>query len=56
MPQVGYFYLTEAKPVHKSKNILSSERMLHKDCDLRGSVPKIKLPFVSLKGLGTKTN
>jgi hypothetical protein len=38
----------------RDKPILSSERMLHKDYDRRGSVAKISVA-ASLKGLGTKT-
>jgi hypothetical protein len=39
----------------RDKPVFSSERMLHKDCDCKGSVKKISL-VVNLKGLGTKTN
>jgi hypothetical protein len=34
--------LTKAKHIHKRKPILSSERMLHKDYDPKGSVAKRK--------------
>jgi hypothetical protein len=37
------------------KPILSSERMLHKEYDRKGSVKKITL-VVKFKGLGAKTN
>jgi hypothetical protein len=42
----------------RQKPILSLERMLHKDYDLKGSVEKkiIKPLVVILKGLGAKTN
>jgi hypothetical protein len=36
--------------------ILSSERMLYKDYDCRGSIEIKKILPVSLKGLGAKTN
>jgi hypothetical protein len=39
----------------RDKPILSSERMLRKDYDRRGSVANKNL-FVILKGLGAKTN
>jgi hypothetical protein len=49
--------LTKAKPIHKrKKNILSSERMLHKAYDYKGSVVKKRSVVVILKGLGAKTN
>jgi hypothetical protein len=41
----------------RDKPILSSERMLHKDYDRKGSVAKKKKTLVlSLKRLGAKTN
>jgi hypothetical protein len=40
----------------KDKSILSSEKMLHKDYDYKGSVGKRKSLVVSLTGLGAKTN
>jgi hypothetical protein len=40
----------------ESKPIISSEKMLHKDYDRKGSVAKIKPLVVILKGLGAKTN
>jgi hypothetical protein len=39
----------------RDKSIFSSERMLHKDYDLKGSVENKSL-VVSLKGLVAKTN
>jgi hypothetical protein len=39
----------------REKPILSSERMLYKDYDRKGSVAK-KSVVVGLKGLGAKTN
>jgi hypothetical protein len=39
----------------REKPILSSERILHKDYDRKGSVKKIFL-VMNLKGLGAKTN
>jgi hypothetical protein len=39
----------------RDKPVLSSERMLHKDYDRKGSVTK-KIWVVILKGLGVKTN
>jgi hypothetical protein len=39
----------------RDKPILSSERMLHKGYDRKGSVEKKSL-VVNLKGLGTKMN
>jgi hypothetical protein len=43
-----------AATIVNDKPILSSERMLHKDYDRRGSIKKKN--SVSLKGLGVKTN
>jgi hypothetical protein len=40
----------------RDKPIISSERMLHKDKDRKGSDAKKKTPVVKLKGLGAKTN
>jgi hypothetical protein len=40
----------------KDKPIFSSERMLHKDYDRKGSVDKEMSLVVSLKGLDSKTN
>jgi hypothetical protein len=40
----------------RDKPILSSERMLHKDYDCKGSVAKEKTLIMSLKRLGAKTN
>jgi hypothetical protein len=40
----------------RGKPILSSERVLHKDYDRKGSVAKKKSVIVILKGLGAKTN
>jgi hypothetical protein len=40
----------------KDKPIFSSERMLHKGYDRKGSVEKKKFLFVSLTGLEAKTN
>jgi hypothetical protein len=40
----------------RDRPILSSERVLYKDCDHKGSVAKNKSLVVSLKGLGAKTN
>jgi hypothetical protein len=39
----------------RDKHIFSSERMLHKDYERKGSVAKKKM-VVNLKGLGAKTN
>jgi hypothetical protein len=39
----------------RDKLVFSSERVLHKDYDRKGSVEKKSL-VVSLKGLGAKTN
>jgi hypothetical protein len=36
--------------------MFSSERMIHKDYDRKGSVAKRKTLVVSLKGLDAKTN
>jgi hypothetical protein len=38
------------------EHILSSEKMLHKDYDRKGSVAENKKIVVSVEGLGTKTN
>jgi hypothetical protein len=46
----------ERAAIVNDRLILSSERMLHKDCNRKCSVEKIKLLVVSLKGLVTKTN
>jgi hypothetical protein len=40
----------------REKPILSSERVLPKDCDCKGSVGKKKSLVMSLKGLGSKKN
>jgi hypothetical protein len=40
----------------KDKPIFSSERMLHKEYDLKGSVEKKKSLGMSLKGLDAKMN
>jgi hypothetical protein len=40
----------------REKPILSLERMLHKDCERKGSVAKKKSLVVILKGLGPKAN
>jgi hypothetical protein len=40
----------------RDKPIFSSERMLHKDYDYKGSSEKKKSPIMSLKELGAKTN
>jgi hypothetical protein len=40
----------------RDKPTLSSERMLHKDYDSKGSVAKIKTLAMSLKRLGAKVN
>jgi hypothetical protein len=40
----------------RDKPILSSENMLHKEYDRKGSVEKENPLLVSLKGLGAKTN
>jgi hypothetical protein len=37
------------------KSVLSSERMLHKDCERKGSVARRKSLVVIFKGLGAKT-
>jgi hypothetical protein len=42
--------------MHVRNPIFSSERMLHKDNDRKGSVEKKKSLSVSPKGLGAKTN
>jgi hypothetical protein len=44
------------KPITTDKPIFSSERMLLKNCDHKGSVAKKKSLIVILKGLGVKTN
>jgi hypothetical protein len=46
MLYVRYVHLTKTKPIHKR------ERMLHKDCDIKGSVSRKKSVVVNLKGLG----
>jgi hypothetical protein len=52
-----YVHLTKAKPIHIRRNpILSSERLLHKDYDRKGSVGKETSLVVSFKELGDKTN
>jgi hypothetical protein len=54
MLYVRYVQLTKVKPIHKDKPI-SSERMLHKDYDRKGSVVKRKMTMVMrLKRLGGK--
>jgi hypothetical protein len=40
----------------REKPVLSSERMLHKDYDHKGSAAKIKSLVVILKRLGDKKN
>jgi hypothetical protein len=40
----------------RDKPIFSSERMLHKDYDHKGSLDKNRSLVVSLKGLDAKTN
>jgi hypothetical protein len=50
MLYVGYVHLRKAKQA-----ILSSQRILCKDYDHKGSVEKESV-VVSLKGFGTKTN
>jgi hypothetical protein len=45
----------EASSNVNERPIISSESMLHKDYDCKGSVEK-NLLVVSLKGLGAKTN
>jgi hypothetical protein len=43
----------KAKHIHERQTIFSSERMLHKDYDRKGSVEEESL-VVSLKGLDAK--
>jgi hypothetical protein len=40
----------------RDKTMLSSERILHKDFDRKGSIVKKKFQIVGLKGLDAKTN
>jgi hypothetical protein len=47
--------LARARAIVNDRPLLSSERMLHKDYDRKGSVEN-KILAVSLKGLGAKTN
>jgi hypothetical protein len=48
--------LTKFKPIRKRKPNLSSERMIHKDYDHRGSVAKRESLVVILKGFGPKAS
>jgi hypothetical protein len=54
MIYVRYAHLKRRSLFITDKPILSSERMLYKDCDHTGSVAKTLV--VSIKGLGAKTN
>jgi hypothetical protein len=55
MLHVRYVHLTRPSIFIKDRPILSSEKMLHKDYDRKGSVAKKNL-VVILKGLGVKTS
>jgi hypothetical protein len=55
MIYVQYDHLTKRSLFIRDKPILSSEKMLHKDYDSKGSVTKKSL-VVILKGLGAKRN
>jgi hypothetical protein len=55
MLYVRYVHLKKQSLFITDKSILSSERMLYKDSDRKGSVVK-KALVVSLKGLDAKTN
>jgi hypothetical protein len=48
--------LARASSNCNDRHILSSDRMLYKDYDRRGSIEKKNVLAVSLKGLGAKTN
>jgi hypothetical protein len=48
--------LTETSIFVTDNTIFSSERMLHKDNDRKGSVAKKKPLVMSFRGLGVKTN
>jgi hypothetical protein len=49
-------HLTRPSTFIRDKPILSSERMLHKDYNRKGSVAKKKSLVVILKGLGARTD
>jgi hypothetical protein len=53
---VLYVYLTRPSIFIRDKPIPSSERMLHKGYDRKGSVERSKSLVVILKKLGAKTN
>jgi hypothetical protein len=57
-PVPDHVHLTKVKRsiFVRDKPIFSSERVLHKDYDRKGSVAKKKYLVMNLKGLKAKTN